>query len=83
MSENHMKNIQFHSFSISDVDDPEIYVAIPLMKFLETTKGKWVKDHCPNLKYSITSDFEYMRRKVIVYGTLTNIHATEFYLRWA
>ncbi len=37
-----MINCIVHKFSLSDVDDPEIYAAEPIYQFQQTEKGKWV-----------------------------------------
>jgi hypothetical protein len=34
-----------HTFSIGDVDDPDIYASQPLWEFQQTEKGKWIMDN--------------------------------------
>ena len=38
-------NIIVHTFSLGDVDDPEIYAAQPLWEWQQTEAGKWVMEH--------------------------------------
>ena len=34
-----------HSFNMGDVEDPEIYAAVPLHDWQQTEQGKWVMEH--------------------------------------
>lgn len=34
-----------HTFSISDVDEPDIYAGQPIYDWQQTEAGKWVMDH--------------------------------------
>jgi hypothetical protein len=34
-----------HTFSIGDVDDPDIYASQPLWEFQQSEKGKWIMDN--------------------------------------
>ena len=78
-----MIKILFHSFSMSDSDDPEIYAAGPLSEFLNTDKGKWIKENCADPMYSISNDPLSWGVKVTVYGNVEEKSATEYYLKWA
>ena len=37
--------IVVHSFSVSDVDDPDLYAGHPIYEWQQTEAGKWVMDH--------------------------------------
>lgn len=74
--------VVFHSFSMGDVDDPEIYAAIPLGEFMSSEKGLWIKSHCKDPCYIIRSDPSTFGVKCIVYGEVEDKSATEYYLRW-
>ena len=78
-----MVNIVFHTFGIGDPDDPEIYAAQPLYEFMKTTKGQWIKKNCLDPKYVIRADVHTFGQRVIVYGEVDDILATEYYLRWS
>jgi hypothetical protein len=34
-----------HTFTVGDVEDPEIYAAEPLLKWQNSEEGKWVMKH--------------------------------------
>jgi hypothetical protein len=34
-----------HKFSVSDVEDPELYAAEPIYNWQQTEQGKWVMQH--------------------------------------
>lgn len=78
-----MQKIIFHSFSLGDVDDPELYAAFPLGEFMDTEKGQWIKSHCADPCYIIRPDPETYGVRCIVYGSVEDKSATEYYLRWA
>jgi len=77
-----MRTINFHSFTMSDVEDPELYAAVPLSKFMDTDLGKWIKANCLDPRYSIRPDVNSYGYRVIVYGEVEDISATEFYLKF-
>lgn len=77
-----MKKIDFHSFGMSDVDDPEIYAAIPLGEFMSSPKGQWIKENCKDPMYRIRPDNFNWGNRIIVYGEVEDIAATEYYLKW-
>ena len=39
------RKVHVDTIRISDVDDPEIYLAQPLYEWTQTEKGKWVMEH--------------------------------------
>jgi hypothetical protein len=78
-----MPVIEFHSFTMGDVEDPEIYAAEPLYKFMQSEKGQWVKTHCRDPRYIIRSDLNTFGTRVIVYGKVEEVSATEYFLKWA
>lgn len=68
---------------MGDVEDPEIYAAVPLGEFMDTEKGQWVREHCPDPLYRLVPDAYNWGHRVIIYGTVNDKSATEFFLRWA
>lgn len=75
--------IVVHSFTMGDVDDPELYAAQPIWEWQQSDAGKFVMEHAietpvfhkhiDNLiygyRYAITAELE--KKKL-----------SEFYLRW-
>jgi len=67
---------------MGDVDDPEIYAALPLGEFMETEKGQWIRANCTDPQYIIRPDPHTFGTRVIVYGEVEDKLATEYYLKW-
>ena len=40
-----IKEVIVHTFTLGDVDDPDLYAAAPLWDWQESEKGKWVLEH--------------------------------------
>lgn len=74
--------ILFHEFTISDVEDPELYAAHPLHEWQQTEKGKWIMEHSIDPTYSIRPNMETMGYKVVVYGQLRDKDLTYFNLKY-
>ena len=77
-----MVKITFHTFTLGDVEDPDIYAAFPLSKFMDTAKGQWIKANCADPQYIIRPDPLTFGQRVIVHGEVEDIAATEYFLRW-
>jgi hypothetical protein len=77
-----MQKITFHSFTMGDVEDPELYAAEPLYKFMQTEQGQWIKANCPDPQYIVRPDDHRWGHRIIVYGQLEDRLATEYLLRW-
>lgn len=67
---------------MGDVEDPELYAAFPLSKFMETEKGQWIRANCRDPQYIIRPDPSTFGTRVIVYGELEDKIAVEWILRW-
>jgi hypothetical protein len=42
---NKVSTIVVHTFKLGDVEDPDLYAAIPLGKWQDSESGKWVMEH--------------------------------------
>jgi hypothetical protein len=40
-----IKEVVVHTFTMGDVDDPDLYAAQPLWDWQESEQGKWVMEH--------------------------------------
>jgi hypothetical protein len=67
---------------MGDVEDPELYAAMPLGEFMSTEKGQWIRDNCADPQYIIRPDPATFGVRVIVYGDVKDQSATEYYLKW-
>jgi hypothetical protein len=77
-----MQKITFHTFSMGDVEDPELYAAMPLGEFMSTEKGQWIRNNCLDPQYIIRPDVNTFGVQVIVYGEVEDKSATEYLLKW-
>ena len=77
-----MTKITFHTFGMGDVEDPELYAALPLGEFMHTDKGQWIRDNCQDPQYVIRPDPHTYGTRVIVYGEVEDKQAVDWILRW-
>jgi len=77
-----VQKINFHSFNLGDVEDPELYASFPLSEFMKTDQGQWIKENCADPTYIIRPDPNTFGNKIIIYGELEDKLATEYLLRW-
>ena len=77
-----MRQITFHSFTMGDVDDPDIYVAQPIWEWQQTEPGQWVMLHCKDPRYSIGPDGASWGHRVRLYGELEDKDAMFWQLKW-
>ena len=77
-----MQKTVFHSFRMGDVDDPEIYAAMPIHEWEQTEQGQWVMEHCKDPKFNLLPDPSWLGHRVIIYGSLEDKDATYFNLKW-
>lgn len=75
--------IAVHSFSVGDVEDPEIYAAEPIWKWQQTDAGKFVMEHAvePPLYHS-QLDYNSFGYRYAIVAELEAKKLSEFYLRW-
>ncbi len=77
-----MRKVTFHSFTLGDVDDPDIYAAQPIYEWQQTEQGKWVMTHCHDPRYTIGPDGASWGHRVRLYGELQDSDATFWELKW-
>jgi hypothetical protein len=75
--------IKFHSFTLGDVDDVEIYAAQPIYEWQQTPPGKWAMAHARDLTWRRDLDINTMGHRITVYGYLDPRLATEYILRYS
>lgn len=75
--------INFHTFTMGDVEDPDIYAAQPIWEWQQTPKGQWVMENAYNLTYHTTQDYSLMGHRIVIRGEITDPRKqTEYFLRW-
>jgi len=77
-----LKDYVFHSFNLGDCEDPELYAAFPLSEFMDTDKGKWIREHCPDPQYRIRTDPQSWGYRCEVYGPLPHKSAFIYNLKY-
>ena len=77
-----MRQLIFHTFTMGDVDDVEIYAAQPLWEWQQSEQGQWVIANCQDPKYNIGPDGRSWGHRVTVYGEVEDSAATFFQLKW-
>jgi hypothetical protein len=77
-----MRNVIFHTFTMGDVDDLDIYVAQPIWEWQQTEQGQWVMAHCRDPRYSHSPDENSWGHRVRLYGELEEQDAVFHQLKW-
>jgi len=75
--------ITFHSFSMGDVDDVDIYVAQPIYEWQQTDQGKWVMQHAQDLCYNVYPDLSTFGHRITICGKIEeSVQLTEYLLKY-
>jgi hypothetical protein len=75
--------INFHRFTVGDVDDPTIYAAEPILQWQKTEHGRWVMENAHNLTWYQQQEQETWGHRFVIRGELTDPRKiTEYFLRW-
>jgi hypothetical protein len=67
---------------MGDVEDPEIYCALPIGEWQQTEKGKWVMKHCTDPQFRIGQDAQSWGYKISIYGPLSDEDAVFYSLKY-
>jgi hypothetical protein len=72
-----------HEFTLSDIDDVEIYVASPIWEWQQTVEGDWIMKHSVNKPYWIqfidTLTYGY---RIKIMARLSDKDETFWRLKW-
>jgi len=75
--------IEFHSFTMGDVDDVDIYVAEPIWRWQQTDAGRWVMEHAKDLRYYTSADHNTFGYRVSIRGEIEEgPQLTEYLLKY-
>ena len=74
--------VTFHTFTMGDVEDVDIYVAQPIYEWQQTEKGRWVMEHASDLRYWTNPDLASFGYKISITGNIEEKAATEYFLKW-
>ena len=75
--------VTVHVFSVSDVEDPDIYAAQPIWDWQQTDAGKFVMEHAVETpSYHSQLDYNSYGYRYAIVAELKAKKLSEFYLRW-
>jgi hypothetical protein len=72
---------RLHEFTISDVDDIDIYMAQPIYEWQQTPAGKFCMEKATELEYHTQMDYQIMGYRVAIIGYLSGKNATMWALK--
>ena len=76
------KELIVHTFTMGDVEDPDLYAAQPLWEWQETEQGKWIMEHAVETpvwhRYADQTSYGY---KYSITAKLQGARLTEWLLR--
>ena len=72
-----------HEFTLSWIEDLEIYAAGPIYDWQQTEAGKWCMDKAEDIHWVKETDQNTFGHRVKIIGTLTDKHATFWALKRA
>lgn len=64
--------VVFHSFTISDVEDVDIYIAQPIWEWQQTEQGQWVMQNAADLRYYTSADPSTFGYRVDIRGQIAD-----------
>lgn len=71
--------VKAHAFTVSDVDDPDIYAAEPIFEWQNSEAGQWMMKHSsPAPSWHQETDFSTWGTRYLIRGYLT----PELYTFW-
>ena len=78
------KQIVVHTFTMGDVEDPDLYAAEPMWQWQQSEAGKWVMENCCDEApiWHRQVDPSSFGHRYIVLATFEEKKLTEFYLRF-
>ena len=72
-----------HKIAMGDVEDPEIYAAVPIIDWEKSEKGKWLKKHSQRqMEYIISPNSETYGWMVLIFAWLEEQDITYYRLKW-
>ena len=72
-----------HTFTVGDVEDPEIYAAEPIWNWQESEAGKWIIENAVDKPYYIQSaDYNNWGHQYKIMARLSEQNQTFWRLKW-
>ena len=77
------KKIVVHTFTMGDVDDPDLYAAEPLWQWQNSDQGRWVMENAMDVpEWNRMADPITFGHKYYVTAVFDTKRLTEYYLRF-
>ena len=78
-----IRTIVVHSFAVGDVEDPDLYAAVPLIEWQKSERGKWIIDNAVETpSWHRLADPVSMGYKYQIQAKLQGSKLTEWLLRY-
>ena len=78
-----VRTIVVHSFAVGDVEDPDLYAAVPLIEWQKSERGKWIIDNAVETpSWHRLADPVSMGYKYQIQAKLQGSKLTEWLLRY-
>ena len=75
--------ITVHSFALGDVEDPEIYAAMPILKWEKSESGQWVMIHAVDKPtFYISMNYATYGYQCVIRAKLHEEDVTFYELKW-
>jgi hypothetical protein len=75
--------IVFKELFMADVEDPELYAAMPILEWQESEQGKWVMENALEQPYfRIVPSMETMGYRIQIYGKLSERDEVYYRLKY-
>mgnify|MGYP000051750242 FL=1 len=71
-----------HEFALGDVDDSDIYAAMPIYEWQQSEVGKWVAEHSTDIQCIQQCDHFNFQQKYRIVAVLSDQDATWFRLKY-
>ena len=77
------RDVVVHHFTVGDVEDPELYAAIPIMKWQESEQGQWVMQNAAEPPYYMRElDYVSYGYRFAIVARLAGANLTFWKLKW-
>ena len=77
------RDVVVHHFTVGDVEDPELYAAMPIMKWQESEQGQWVMQNAVEPPYYIReTDYVSYGYRFAIVARLSEVNETYFKLKY-
>jgi hypothetical protein len=77
-----MPQVKVHEFNLGDVEDPDLYVAAPIMEWQNTEVGQWVMQHSSDTVFQRHNNPLVWGYTYSIVADLSDQDAVFFTLKW-